>query len=327
MDVSWKALGTAAFILAGSESREPLEPVKGKRYLQGDTIGASGTVIYRGPSRSFRQSGLESDRLYFYSVWAVKDADNNIYSLPSSGEKRSGIYIVPSMPYLQDFDEVVSGLPRGWSSSLGREGWSLNFQAPDAGFGQGLVAESSLSGNWLYTPGFYLSKGQKYLVTFSFRNQEYGIKESLDLRGGADRNEAGLNSYNLFAGRNFNYRELVIHKAVVQPTASGPCYFGFKTGFNTSGVVIDNFKVENVPSATKNHSVPGEFYPNPTSGIITVPATGKTVISVFRSDATAVYETEIEAMKEIDLSHLGKGTFVIRFSSAAGASSGVIVIQ
>jgi hypothetical protein len=58
-----------------------------------------------------------------------------------------------------------------------------------------------------------------------------------------------------------------------------------------------------------------------------VPATGKTVISVFRSDATAVYETEIEAMKEIDLSHLGKGTFVIRFSSAAGVSSGVIVIQ
>jgi len=327
MDVSWKALVPTEFIVAGSVSRELMVPVRGKRYLQGDTIGSSGTVIYRGPSKSFRQSGLESDKLYFYSVWAVTDAENNIYSQPSSGEKRSGIYIVPSLPYVQDFDDVVSDLPRGWRSSLGREGWSVGFQTPDSGFGPGVVAESSLSGNWLYTPGFYLSKGQKYLVTFSFRNQEYGIKESLDLRGGADRSETGLNSYYLFADRNFNYRDLVIHKAVVQPTASGQCFFGFKTGFNTRGVVIDNFKVEKVPTATMNHSIPGEFYPNPTSGIITVPATRKTVISVFRTDATAVYETEIEAMNEIDLSHLGKGTFIIRFSSAAGTSSGIIVIQ
>jgi len=327
MDVSWKALVPTEFILAASESREPMMPVRGKRYLQGDTIGASGTVIYRGPSRYFRQSGLESDKLYLYSVWAVTDGENHLYSQPSSGEKKSGIYIVPFLPYAQDFDDVVSELPRGWSSSMGREGWSLNFQAPESGFGPGVVAESSLTGNWLYTPGFYLSKGQKYLVTFSFRNQEYGIKESLDLRGGADRNETGLNSYNLFAGRNFNYRDLVIHKSVVQPTASGPCYFGFKTGFNTRGVVIDNFKVERVPAATINHSLPGDFYPNPTSGVITVPATVKTVISVFRNDATAVYETEIEAMQEIDLSHLGKGAFIIRFSSAAGVSSGKIVIQ
>lgn len=327
MDVSWKALVPTDFILAASESREPMVPVRGKRYLHGDTIGASGTVIYRGPSKSFRQSGLESDRLYFYSVRAVTDAGNHVYSQSSSGEKKSGVYLVPSLPYTQDFDDVISELPRGWSSSLGREGWSLGFQTPDSGFGPGVIAESSLSGNWLYTPGFYLSKGQKYLVTFSFRNGEYGIKESLDLRGGVDRNEGGLNSYNLFAGRNFNYRDLVIHKAVVQPTASGPSYFGFKTGFNTRGVVIDNFKVERVPPDTKNHSLPGEFYPNPTSGVITVPATGKTVISVLRSDATVVYETEIEAMKEIDLSHLGKGAFIIRFSSAAGVSSGIVVIQ
>lgn len=326
MDVSWKAVVPGEFILASSENREPMTPVRGKRYIQGDTIGSSGTVIYRGTSMSFRQSGLESDKLYVYSVWAVTDSENNSYSLPSSGEKRSGIYIVPAIPYVQNFDDVVSVLPRGWSSSLGNEGWSLNIQAPDSGNGYEVVAESSLSGNWLYTPGFYLSKGQKYLITFSFRNREYGIKESLDLRGGAERSEGGLTGYSLFAGRNFNYHDMIIHKAVLQPTASGPCYFGFKTGFNGKGVLIDDFKIEKVPLATKNHSVPGEFYPNPSSGLITVPATGKTEISVYRSDGIKVYQAEIEGMKEVDLSGLGKGTFIIRFNTASGVSSGILVI-
>jgi hypothetical protein len=327
MDISWKALSTTRFILAASEVRIPVPPVKGKDYFPGDTLGSVATVIYRGTARTFRQTGLQSDKLYYYSVWAVTDSDKNSYSLPVEGEKRSGIYIVPGLPYIQKFDDVIFGLPRGWSSSKGDEGWSIIGPSPDYENGYSVIAESVMSGNWLYTPGFYLSEGEKYLITFSYRNREYGTKESLDFLGGLDRNDGGLNIFNLFSGTSINYLDMAIHKAVVQPTASGPYYFGFKTGFNGKGVVIDNFKVEKVPQATKVHSLPGEFYPNPTSGVITVPATGTTGISVFRSDGLRVFETEIEAMREIDLSGLGSGAYIIRFTTARGSGSHILIIQ
>ncbi|HUW92884.1 MAG TPA: M6 family metalloprotease domain-containing protein [Bacteroidales bacterium] len=280
-------------------------------------------IVARGDSLLFR---VDLDNPAGLELSPVEDNENSIYSLPALGEKRSGIYIVPGLPYVQDFDDLMNELPRGWSSSLGKEGWSLNAPLNDAGDYE-VIAEYALSGNWLYTPGFYLSKGKKYLVTFSFRNREYGVKESLDLKGGTDRHKGGLNSYSLFADKNFNYSGLVINKAVIQPTASGPCYFGFKTGFNGRGVILDNFMVERVPAATTNHSTPGEFYPNPTTGLITVPAKGRTVVSVFRGNGTPVFETEIEGMKVLDLSRLGRGVFIISFNTDSGVTSHPLIIQ
>ena len=80
-------------------------------------------------------------------------------------------------------------------------------------------------------------------------------------------------------------------------------------------------------SDKNSYSLPGEFYPNPTSGMITVPATGKTGISVFRSDGLRVFETEIEAMKEIDLSGLGSGAYIIKFTTVQGSNSHILIIQ
>ncbi|MCJ7820424.1 MAG: M6 family metalloprotease domain-containing protein, partial [Bacteroidales bacterium] len=201
MDISWKSLSPTQFILAASEVPHPVTAVKGKSYFPGDTLGSVATVIYRGTARTFRQTGLLSDKLYYYSVWAVTDSEKNSYSLPVEGEKRSGIYIVPGLPYIQKFDDVINGLPRGWSSSKGDEGWSIIGPSPDYENGYSIIAESVMSGNWLYTPGFYMSEGEKYLITFSYRNMEYGTKESLDFLGGLDRNDGGLNIFNLFSGK------------------------------------------------------------------------------------------------------------------------------
>jgi hypothetical protein len=87
------------------------------------------------------------------------------------------------------------------------------------------------------------------------------------------------------------------------------------------GVVIDNFIVEEVPPETTELSDPGAFYPNPGRGVITVPAKGRTHITVFSTIGIKLYETEIEGMREVDLSPVGKGVFIIKFTTSAGDSS------
>jgi len=82
-----------------------------------------------------------------------------------------------------------------------------------------------------------------------------------------------------------------------------------------------------VPSPTVVLTEPGAFYPNPTSGIITVPATGLTEISVYRTDGIKVFDTEIEAMKQVDLSRLGSGIYIITFTSEGYSSSERLIIN
>jgi hypothetical protein len=61
--------------------------------------------------------------------------------------------------------------------------------------------------------------------------------------------------------------------------------------------------------------------------VITVPATGKTNITVYSTDGIKLYETDIEGMREVDLSHLGQGLFIIKFTTSTGESLHRMVIN
>lgn len=318
MSVSWKSVSTGEFIAAVSESAEPLQPVDGKYYNTGDTIGSTGRIVYRGSFQSFTDESISGDELYYYSVWAVTDNRNHRYSLPAFGEKRSGIYTVSLLPYQQGFDDAVTSLPRGWRSSLDEAGWRPDISQSEPAV---ILTPASTDQNFLYTPGFALVKGKKYSIRFNYRNLDPSTKESIFLKGGESRYDGSLEQLSLFSSRNFSYTEEIFSRSILQAAFTGTHYFGFKPGTMGMGVVIDNFIVEEVPPETRELSDPGAFYPNPGRGVITVPAKGRTHITVFSTIGIKLYETEIEGMREVDLSPVGKGVFIIKFTTAAGDSS------
>jgi M6 family metalloprotease-like protein len=312
---SWKSLSRKESIVAFSSTPDPISPVPGKVYSVGDTIGRNGIVIQKSTYRSFDQRNLISDEPYYYTVWTVLGNNPVSYSLPLSGNTRTGIYSVRSMPFEENFDGMTTELPRGWKSKSGTSDWQLFTSSPFSFPNSVLLLNPQHNADeWFYTPGFELLTPYKYMITFRYRNVSPGVVESFFLNCGYDRYNNGISLYNLFSSANFSLNEYAIFKALFTPAYSTTFYFGFKTGIAGQGVLLDDFRIEKVPAKTKQHSEPEEFYPNPTSGSITVPSTGKTEISVFRTDGIKIFETQIESMQEIDLSSLGTGMFLIRFS-------------
>jgi M6 family metalloprotease-like protein len=325
---SWKCLAEKEFLVAVSPSNEKLSPRPGIRYTPGDTIGSNGFILQKSTDKSFLHLDLISDEPYYYTVWTIINEDPPVYSESISAFSWTGVCLIGNLPYEENFDNIQSTLPRGWKSASGNSGWQLNRSSPFSSPNSILLLNPEKSTDeWFYTPGFELLSSEKYMISFRFRSGSENISESLYLKGGIDRHIFGLNLFNLFSSTGFSFEEYAISKVVFRPPYDGPYYFGFKPGLLTQGVLIDDFKIEKVPLQTVQHSNPEEFYPNPTSGKITIPATVKTAISVFRTDGIKVFETEIESMQEVDLSALGNGIFLIRFSDSSGSVTRKIVIQ
>jgi M6 family metalloprotease-like protein len=327
MSVSWGASGQKEYLVAVSGTNELLTPLDGTTYLQGDKIGNTGKIIYKGTSKSFLHQGLISDENYFYSVWTILSSSPSKYSLSVTGQMKTGIFSTGLLPYEQGFEEITDELPRGWKATSGTSGWQLNTEnaySPPASVL--LKSSGSQLEEWLYSPGFSLISGNAYMVSFRYKNLQKGISESLTLYAGINRTETELVKSKLFSSMAIDYSQYAVYKAIFKPSASKTYYLGFRKPTGGNGVLIDDFKIEKVPVETKTRTKPQEFYPNPTTGKITVPATGKVKISVFSSDGTRLYETTIEAMQIVDLSFLGKGIFLIKFENDTSTTTGKIII-
>jgi M6 family metalloprotease-like protein len=311
---TWKSLSSKEFIIVASPGPETFTPRPGIIYSPGDTIGQSGKIIQKTTTRNFLNSDLESDRTYYYMVCAVKSSNPAAYSDPVYANCKTGIYTIINLPHEENFDNIISDLPRGWKSVSGTSGWQLYSASPFSSPNSILLLNPGQSSDeWMFTPGFELAVSNKYMISFRYRNKSPGVRESLVLKGGTDRT-SGMGLYNLFSSDNFLFKDYALYKSVFTPVFNGANYFGFKVSSSNQGVLIDDFRIEKVPQKTIQHYNPAEFYPNPTTGKITIPATGNIKVTVLRSDGKMVLELEIESMQEVDLSSLGKGLFLIRFT-------------
>ena len=132
--------------------------------------------------------------------------------------------------------------------------------------------------------------------------------------------------YQIFNDNYAQYSDYVIARSVFTPSEAGVHYFGLKTQPFGHGVIIDDFRIERVPSVTRNLSEPTSFYPNPTTGIITVPVKERTIITVLLPEGKPVYSKTIEGTTDINLSHLKTGMYIIRFTSKSSTVSSRLVI-
>lgn len=324
INVSWKAAMGGDFIVAVSDKAETLNPVNGKPYNPGDTVGDGGTVIYRGSMKFFPHSDLESDETYHYTVWGVTDDIANSYTQTVTASGRTGIFFISVLPHIEDFDVVQSSLPKGWKSSLGTEGWKPDFSGTDPAI---TLVSSADEKSILYAPGFQLTGGLKYAITFSYKNATRGINESLFLTEGKERDNLASARNPVFASQNFSLSGEVMYRVLIRPESSGIHYLGFIIGTGSTGVVLNNFRIEAVPELTMILTDPASFYPNPGNGLITVPATARTSVTVYSTTGNRLYVTEIEGMKQIDLRHLGRGIYIIEFTTGEASSSRKLVIN
>jgi hypothetical protein len=320
--LSWESTGSSPFMIAASSTNETINPAGYPSYAPGDPIGTNGTIVYKGSQKTFAHTGLESDQLYYYTIWAVTDEAAGEYSLPLTGSERTGILTIDMLPFTEDFSQISAGLlPGGWKAQGGLPQWdissSLIHSEPNAVKFRNLGS----SGEWLYTPGINFYVNKKYLITFRYRDTGQGPAESLSLYCGTDRHNNGLLQNYLFNDNKIKYGDFIISRSVFKPKKNGTHYLGMKTSAGGEGVIIDDFRIEVVPDETKNLSDPVNFYPNPSHGMITVPAGETTTVTIYMPDGTPMMTKVIEGTSDIDLSALKTGIYYIRFTTKSGDSS------
>jgi M6 family metalloprotease-like protein len=325
--LNWTSGRNSTFIIAASSSSENLNLGPAATYSPGDRIGNSGEIIYKGTSKSFTHTGLESDELYYYTVWAVIDEVNGVYSMPLRGSARSGIPVVSSFPYSQDFSSLLSGkLPSGWKAEGGANQWSPDpLQAYSDPYAL-LLTNLGTGGSWLFTPGFHLSSQTKYLLTFRYRADKSAPVEAITLHSSQSRHDGTLAANIIYTDADAPKNDYVIARVVVKPAQTGTWYFALKSGASGKGVLIDDFKIETAPSKTRTLTSPAEFYPNPATDKIIVPAKEKTVITIVRHDGKVLLSRTIEGTSEIDISSLEQGIYYLRFTGNETTKTSKLVV-
>ncbi|MBE0676039.1 MAG: M6 family metalloprotease domain-containing protein [Bacteroidales bacterium] len=323
--LNWSGPDGKPFLVAVSSTNEDLTPGSAPAYSPGDPIGSNGTILYKGTSSIISHTSLGSDELYYYSIWTILDEANGVYSIPLKGQQRTGIYTINALPHREEFSAVAAGtLPRGWKTQGGDSQWDpvTSSTGDEAVVFRNMGSESQ----WFYTPGFYLTSQKTYMITFRYRNHVEGNRERLTLYAGTDRHNNGLINTTLYYDSKVEYSDYVIARAIFKPQIDAVHYFGMISTLTAGGIEFDDFKIERVPATTRKLSKPVQFYPNPTTGKIIVPAEELTTVSVHTTGGTLLFTKIIEGTSEIDLSHLNSGIYVIKFSGKSETSSSRLVI-
>lgn len=327
MQLSWSSGRNSTFIIAASPSSEDFTPGASSAYSPGDRIGNSGEIIYKGTSKSFTHTGLESDEMFYYTIWAVLDEPNGVYSLPLKGSARSGIHMVSSFPYTQDFSSLLNGtLPDGWKAEGGAPQWNTDTQQAFSDPYALLIRNIGDGGSWLFTPGFDLSSQSKYLLTFRYRASVSGAAEAISVHSSMNRHDGTLLANTIYIDSDPPHNDYIIARVIVKVMQTGPWYFALKTGAYGSGVLIDDFKIETVPSKTIKLDSPAEFYPNPATDKIIIPAVETTQVTILRHDGKVLLSRTIEGTSEIDISTLKEGIYYLRFTTKDKSEASKLIV-
>lgn len=327
LGLTWSGPSDKSFLVAVSPTAEPLVAEPSPAYSQGDPIGTNGTIVYKGTSRSFTHTGLVSDDLYHYTLWTIIDEASGRYSVPLTGSERTSIHTINQYPHLEDFATSVSlSLPRGWKAEGGETQWSFEVPGGYSAPGSVMFRNLGTGAAWFYTPGFLLSNQKKYLITFRYRSFIAGSRETISLNAGTSRHNGGLTNHTVFYDNRVSYSDYVLCRAVFKPVDYGVWYFGLKSSTTGQGVLFDDFKIEPVPDKTVNLYEPVDFFPNPSTGRITIPAREKTTVSIHLPGGIPLITRVIEGTTDIDLSQLRPGLYIITFTSKAGTSTAKLVL-
>jgi len=126
---------------------------------------------------------------------------------------------------------------------------------------------------------------------------------------------------------------LTIYDAGGNGLTNGTGYYGLKAGSKSlfSGsdfkdMESNEFSYANSTDVTENQENTLSIYPNPSNGFVTVDSEGSNNVSVYSIAGQNVYNQVIDGVSTIDLSSIGKGTYMIVVTNANGESAKQVIV-
>lgn len=167
------------------------------------------------------------------------------------------------LPYTQNFDAVITpNMPSCWTkedANFDGVSWftGVAFNAGGGNYTSPTILRYSLgnvtANDWAFSPGFQLTGGVSYTVSFDYA--AYSNGENLVLKYGTTASSAGMTSGTLWSGSSLTNQTFALSQTTFTPVSSGVYYFGLftnSTSLNVSGgtgiyLYVDNFKLQVTP--------------------------------------------------------------------------------
>ncbi|UOQ73908.1 T9SS type A sorting domain-containing protein [Hymenobacter cellulosilyticus] len=268
---------------------------------------------------------------------------------------------VTTFPYTENFDGVASGtLPCGIvvaNTNADSVSWKNRRTVP-GGAGPIVVAASGVNGltyyynedgatpgnDWFYTPPLLLRTGNRYQLSFKYRNSGSNYTEKLEVKYGTSASPAGQTATlwkdEAIAAPAFLTAGATSTIPVVPivPTATGNYYIGFHVYSDADKffLAIDDLQVTATAitgtSAALDYAI--NVFPNPSAGFFNVEikganAKGAMQVEVLNSLGQIVHSASVRdnQLNKLDLSNLAGGMYVLKVKSGNDFSVRNISIQ
>lgn len=199
-------------------------------FVPGLGATAGGGTVVTGAASPIAISGLSAATLY--NVYVRQDCGSGSYSPNSTMAAFTTLCSTFTLPYVQNFDGVtVPAVPNctAVQNLNGATTWltttSINRSAPNC---LTYPYDGTLPGDdWWYTPGFSLTGGTSYRLTFWYRAASVSYPEGLEIKYGTAQNAASMTSAAIFSNTNITNITYVQATVDFTPTTTGDYHIGF----------------------------------------------------------------------------------------------------
>jgi hypothetical protein len=199
-------------------------------FVPGTGGSAGGGTIVTGAASPIAISPLTAATTY--DVYVRQDCGAGSYSNNSTVVTFTTLCNTISLPYTENFDAVTP--PAVPNCSLvenvnGSTTWATAALNPNSAPNSLTYSYNTpLPGDdWWYTPGFNLTGGTSYRLTFSYRARSASFPEALEVKYGNGQNAGAMTSSAIFS--NTNITNTTYSQATIDftPGSSGVYYIGF----------------------------------------------------------------------------------------------------
>lgn len=210
-------------------------------------------------------SSLNFDTKYYYKL----RSNNGCYSSYATGNFTTLCGAGTVLPSTQNFD-ASTNVPNCWTiidNNADSYTWYISTPFNATGLGNPYVLDYDVNSSagtattipaddWAISPGFQLTGGIKYAV--SFLQATSGATENLTVKWGNAASSAGMSATNnsglIYSGVGLSNRAAAARFNTFTPSSTGTYYIGFYTNSPSAASggryhYIDNFKIEVAPPA------------------------------------------------------------------------------
>jgi hypothetical protein len=233
--------------------------LNGTAYPDGSLLPTAGTVIYTGPASAFQDPGRLSYTTYYYKIWSVDQANNNVYSPTGATASATTLCSPSAIPFAEGFEY---GGQLGCGATVDVNGdfttWAPYFSTTLVHSGSYALRMlgSNPNDDWYITNGLQLTGGVTYEVKFWYRTQSVSGQNKFEVKWGNAQNVAAMTSSPIYYNANITGTTTYIQVTCSSftPSATGLYFIGFHN-FNTqsfsANFFLDDISVTltNVPAA------------------------------------------------------------------------------